>query len=98
MNDRFYVGTRKGLFTVVRTSGGWAVDKVDFLGESVTQHLDDPRDGTRYAVLTLGHFGAKLRRYDDGGTPWAESGVKDYPAGKPLRAGDKVTSGRHSTF
>src|SRR5438132_181338 len=70
MSERFYVGTRKGLFTVARRAGGWAIDKLDFLGEPVTQHLHDPRDGTRYAVLTLGHFGPKLRRSADGGATW----------------------------
>src|SRR5437764_14703447 len=90
MSDRVCVGTRKGLFTVVRKAGGWAVDKIDFLGEPVTQHLLDPRDGTRYAVLTLGHFGAKLRRSSDGGTTWEECGVPVYPAGATFGTGDKV--------
>src|SRR5437763_9278611 len=81
MSDRFHVGTRKGLFTVARTARGWAVDRLDFLGEPVTQHLHDPRDGTLYAVLTLGHFGAKLRRSADGGATWEECGVPVYPDG-----------------
>jgi hypothetical protein len=81
MSDRIYVGTKKGLFTLARRSGGWAVDTVDFLGDSVTQHLHDPRDGALYAVLTLGHFGAKLRRSDDDGKTWTECGVPVYPEG-----------------
>jgi hypothetical protein len=89
MSDRIYVGTRKGLFTVTRNGGGWAVLKVDFLGDPVTQHLHDPRDGTLYVVLTLGHFGAKLRRSGDGGTTWEECAVPIYPAGAmfPAREG-----------
>jgi hypothetical protein len=81
MSDRIYVGTRKGLFTLARNSDGWSISKIDFLGEPVTQHLHDPRDGTLYAVLTLGHFGAKLRRSADGGKTWDECGVPVYPPG-----------------
>jgi photosystem II stability/assembly factor-like uncharacterized protein len=81
MSDRFHVSTRKGLFTVTRNGHGWAVDKIDFLGEPVTQHMLDPRDGTLYAVLTLGHFGCKLRRSADGGKTWEECGVPVYPEG-----------------
>src|SRR4029078_11295040 len=89
MSDRIYVGTRKGLFTVTRNGGGWAVLKVDFLGDPVTQHLHDPRGGTLSAVPTTAHFGAKLRRSDDGGTTWEECAVPIYPAGAmfPAREG-----------
>src|SRR5262245_50026711 len=86
MSDRIHVGTRKGLFTLTRRGAGWAIDKVDFLGEPVTQHLCDPRDGTLYAVLTLGHFGCKLRRSTDDGKTWEECGVPVYPAGATIPA------------
>src|SRR2546423_11286260 len=89
MSDRIYVSTRKGLFTVVRAAGGWAIDKVDFLGEPVTQHLHDPRDNTLYAVLTLGHFGAKLRRSADGGKTWEEAAVPVYPEGATFPGRDQ---------
>src|SRR4051812_26915789 len=86
MSDRIYVGTKKGLFTLGRKAGGWAVDTIDFLGDSVTQSLHDPRDGTLYAVLTLGHFGAKLRRSGDDGKTWDECAVPVYPAGATFSA------------
>src|SRR5438034_9950344 len=89
MSNRIYVGTKKGLFTLGRKPGGWAVDKIDFLGDSVTQHLHDPRDGSLYAVLTLGHFGAKLRRSTDGGTTWEECAVPVYPEGATIPVRDK---------
>jgi hypothetical protein len=89
MSDCLYVGTRKGLFTVARKGTGWSVDKVNFLGEPVTQHLHDPRDNTLYAVLTLGHFGTKLRRSADGGKTWDECGVPVYPAGATFPVRDK---------
>ena len=80
MSDTLLLGTRKGLFTLVRTAGGWNIDHIDFLGENVSMLLDDPRDRTLYAGLSLGHWGAKLRRSTDGGE-WEELGVPAYPEG-----------------
>lgn len=78
MSDTLLLGTRKGLFTLVRRNGKWSIDHVDFLGENVSMLLDDPRDRTLYAGLALGHFGAKLRRSTDGGA-FEEVGVPVYP-------------------
>ncbi|MCW5626824.1 MAG: exo-alpha-sialidase [Burkholderiales bacterium] len=49
------------------------------LGDPVTAVLDDPRDGTLYAALNLGHFGVKLRRSDDDGKTWEELEPPTYP-------------------
>jgi hypothetical protein len=57
-----HVSTRKGLFAVSRSSGGWAVTHADFLGDNVTLTLHDPRSGQHYAALDHGHFGVKLHR------------------------------------
>ncbi|MDA0833429.1 MAG: exo-alpha-sialidase [Planctomycetota bacterium] len=81
MSDRIQVGTRKGLFTLVRHNSNWKVDKVDFLGSPVTMCLKDPRNNFSYAVLTLGHFGCKLHRSADDGKTWEECGVPKYPEG-----------------
>ena len=62
VSDRLLVATRKGLFTVVREGGGWAVDHVDFLGVPVSAVVEDPRDGWRYVALAHGHFGTKMHR------------------------------------
>jgi len=90
MSERIHVGTRKGLFTLVRQGRQWTIDRIDFLGEPVTQHLFDPRDNTLYAVLTLGHFGCKLRRSSDDGKSWEECGVPVYPEGATFGEGDKA--------
>jgi len=75
------VGTRKGLFRYVDTPEGWTrAAPPAFLAEPVTSVLQDPRDGTIYAALKLGHFGCKLHRSDDGGTTWRELPVPTYPA------------------
>lgn len=81
MSTTLHLGTRKGLFTLKRTSTGWAIDRVDFLGQSVTMLFEDHRDGALYACLTLGHFGAKLRRSDDHGLNWTELAVPVYREG-----------------
>lgn len=79
MSDRLDVATRKGLFSVRRVGSTWEVAQVDFLGQTVTMVLRDPRDGTLYAGLSLGHFGAKLQRSPDGGDSWEECAVPSYP-------------------
>jgi hypothetical protein len=73
MSDRLYLATRKGLFTAERNGeNSWKVVASAFVGDPVTMLLDDPRDGTLYAALNLGHFGVKLHRSGDGGANWEE--------------------------
>ena len=81
------VATRKGLFTVAPTPSGtpgtssqWAITAHHFAGEPVTQALADPRDGSWYAALRMGHFGVKLRRSRDQGATWQEVAAPAFPA------------------
>jgi hypothetical protein len=60
---RLLVATRKGLFVLqAGGKGGWTLGEPDFVGEPVSMVLPDPRDGSLYAALNLGHFGVKLHR------------------------------------
>ena len=77
MTDTLLVSTRKGLFTVARTSKQWEIAKADFLGDNVTLTLTDPRDGRTYAALDHGHFGVKLHRSTQSG--WEEIATPAYP-------------------
>lgn len=79
MSDRLYVATRKGLFRIDRVAAQWRIGEPVFLGDSVSMVLPDPRDGTLYAALGLGHFGVKLRRSDDRGATWAELAAPAFP-------------------
>ena len=45
VSDRLFVATRKGLFTVVRKSRRWTIDRLEFAGMPVSAVLEDPRDG-----------------------------------------------------
>jgi photosystem II stability/assembly factor-like uncharacterized protein len=83
MSNRLLVGTHKGLFTVDRTGPRWAISRTAFLGESLSMVLPDSRDGTVYAALRHGHFGAKLHRSRDGGQTWQECAVPAYPKPGP---------------
>jgi len=84
MTDRLLVGTRKGLFEIVRRRGTWEVGDVQFLGDPVTAVF--ARGKTAYAALDLGHFGAKLwRRVGDGA--WQELAAPAFPP-KPEDASD----------
>ena len=77
MSDRLYVGTRKGLFELAPKGGGWDIAAAHFLGEPVSAVLALP-DGSLYAGLDLGHFGAKLWRRDSG-EAWRELAVPVFP-------------------
>lgn len=80
MNDRLLVATRKGLFVLQADGhGGWTLDEPHFAGEPVSMALADPRDGTLYAALNLGHFGVKLHRRRAGAADWEECAVPVYP-------------------
>ena len=84
MSDRLYVGTRKGLFELMRDNRGWEIVDVQFLGDPVSAVLQDG-EGAVYAALDLGHFGAKLWRRDCAGN-WSELPVPVFPP-KPEDAG-----------
>ncbi|MCB1865200.1 MAG: hypothetical protein KDG50_07190 [Chromatiales bacterium] len=80
MSDLLYVATRKGLFRYERDTAGWRIADVAFVGEPVSAVLPDPRDGTIYCALNLGHFGVKLHRLEAAGAQWHEVAVPVYPA------------------
>jgi hypothetical protein len=77
--DRIFVSTRKGLFSFARSSDGWKLAHVSFLGDAVSLAMFDRRDGTLYAGLGLGHFGVKLRRSNDLGQTWEEVAAPSFP-------------------
>ena len=81
MAQALWAATRKGLFRL-SADDGWRVEAPGFLGEPVTNVLDDTRDGTLYATLNLGHFGVKLHRSSDRGRTWEECAAPSY-AGVP---------------
>jgi hypothetical protein len=72
MQHSVLVSTRKGLFIYAREAKGWRLAQTHFAGSPVTLSLGDPRDGSIYAALNLGHFGPKLHRSDDRGESWQE--------------------------
>ena len=80
MIDVLHVATRKGLFSFRPNGAGWTAGKPAFIGEPVSQVLTDPRDGTLYAALRLGHFGIKMHRSEDGGESWTELPAPAFPA------------------
>jgi hypothetical protein len=79
------VGTRKGLFTLERNGDDWSIVDVDFLGEHLSTAMRLP-DGTLFAALDTGHFGAHLWRKRPGAA-WEEVGVPVYPE-RPADATD----------
>src|SRR5215472_13850656 len=84
MTERLHIGTHKGLFELARRNGIWDITDVQFLGDPVSAVLAQA-DGTLYAALDLGHFGAKLWRRAVG--EWQEMAAPTFPP-KPDHAGD----------
>jgi hypothetical protein len=78
MEGQLFVATRKGLFTYERKPA-WHITGTAFLGDPVSIVLPDPRSGTLYAALNLGHFGVKLHRTVAGESGWEEIPVPSYP-------------------
>jgi len=85
MADRLHVGTRKGLFEIVKRNGAWEVGNAWFLGDPVSAVSVDSK-ARLLAALDLGHFGAKLWRRE-GEDKWNELGVPTFPA-KPEDGGE----------
>ncbi|WP_233868464.1 WD40/YVTN/BNR-like repeat-containing protein [Paraburkholderia adhaesiva] len=84
MTDRLLVATRKGLFELhADDQGRWTLGEPQFIGEPVSMVLADPRDGSLYAALNLGHFGVKLHRRRAGSADWEECAVPVYPPQPP---------------
>ncbi|KAB8176403.1 exo-alpha-sialidase [Lysobacter maris] len=89
MSDTLLVSTRKGLFVLERgVEAPWRIARTAFLGDNVTLTAADPRDGSWYAVLDLGHFGTKLHRSGDRGHSWEELAVPAYAEGQMAHTGD----------
>jgi hypothetical protein len=93
MSGQILVSTRKGLFALERGplqqgNGEWHIASRSFLGDNVALAMVDPRDGIWYAVLDLGHFGAKLQRSTDHGRTWSECAVPAYAADDTVITGD----------
>jgi hypothetical protein len=85
MTERLHIGTHKGLFELARHNGVWDIADVQFLGDPVSAVLA-VTDGSVYAALDLGHFGAKLWYRDLTGN-WRELPVPAFPP-KPEKTGD----------
>ncbi|MGB5210074.1 MAG: exo-alpha-sialidase [Gammaproteobacteria bacterium] len=89
MNNRFLVGTRKGLFRIERDpKGHWDIAGTWFAGDPVSAVLPEPGGKRLYAALDLGHFGVKMQCSDDDGETWSEISAPAFPE-KPEGLEDK---------
>lgn len=99
-DDRLLVGTRKGLFVFERDDADprrWKHAEPHFIGEPVSAALADPRDGTLYAALNLGHFGVKLHRLRVGDREWQPCTTPVYPPQPEAEASsDPATQANHA--
>ena len=90
--QRLLVGTRKGLFVLTSGKSGWKVRDYALGAAPVPYAFRDSRDGTLWASLDHGHWGAKLKRSRDNGKTWEEIEAPKYPKSariKPWMMGGK---------
>lgn len=89
MSNSLWVGTRKGLFRIVRNSNGaWDIKNTWFLGDPVSMLLPEPTHHRVLVALDLGHFGIKLKHSDNNGETWVDAPVPTFPP-KPDHLVDK---------
>ena len=88
---RIAVGSRKGLLMFEEHRGDWRLAGESHLGAPTTYAATDSRDGTLYACLQHGHWGAKLQRSRDAGRTWQEIPAPKYPEGAKLKDGRAAT-------
>jgi len=81
MSERILIGTRKGTFVARKRSGAWTPELVGHPGMGVNFVARDPNTDTLWALLGLGHWGAKLSRSTDGGKSWSDAPQIKYPEG-----------------
>lgn len=82
------VATRKGLFEFLKIDDTWQLDQISFLGEPVTSCLFDPRDGSIFVALNLGHFGVKMHRRGGRTRDWTEIATPAFPPQPAAVAGE----------
>jgi photosystem II stability/assembly factor-like uncharacterized protein len=85
---RFWVGTRKGLFSIEKQGARWQIESRGFLGVPVTMTLFDQRTESWFAGVKHGHFGPKVHRSSDAGKTWTELAAPKFPD-KPEDPDDK---------
>jgi hypothetical protein len=76
------VGTRKGSFIVEKQNGQWRPRLAGHAGNGVNYVARDPYTRRLWALLGLGHWGAKLSISDDDGATWSDNPTQiKYPEG-----------------
>ena len=79
------IGTRKGLVMYEQNGNDWHFVSEEFKGIPVSYAAADPRNGTLWTLLDMGHWGSKLQRSRDNGATWQEVEAPKYPEGAALK-------------
>lgn len=81
MSNLLILGTRKGTIIFDRKTSSWQPRPIAHAGMPVCYAARDPRDGTLWASLDHGHWGAKLSVSRDGGGTWENIAPIKFPEG-----------------
>lgn len=79
MSKMILLGTRKGTVIFDRKNSAWQPRPIVHAGVPVCYTARDSRDGTLWASLDHGHWGAKLSRSRDGGATWEDAPSVKFP-------------------
>ena len=85
------IGTTKGLVVFKKKNTEWALDKVHFLGMSISIVYHDPVNNVWWVSISHHHWGQKLQYSKDQGTTWQTVTPPKYPTNAILQNGQSAS-------
>jgi len=90
MSPTLLVGTTKGLVVFKQQNKQWTIDKIHFLGMSVSVVYVDTLNQTWWASISHHHWGQKLHYSKDEGRTWQRVASPKYPSKSILSSGKQA--------
>ena len=85
------IGTTKGLVVFKKNNTEWILEKIHFLGMSISVVYNDPVNNVWWVSISHHHWGQKLQYSQDQGTTWKTIGTPKYPSDTILQSGKPAT-------
>ena len=90
MSPTLLVGTTKGLVVFKQHNKQWTIDKVHFLGMSVSVVYVDTLNQVWWASISHHHWGQKLHYSTNQGSSWQRVNSPKYPNTSILASGKQA--------
>jgi len=85
------IGTTKGLVVFKKKKANWILEKVHFLGMSISFVYNDPINQVWWVSISHHHWGQKLQYSKDQGTTWKTIPSPKYPSDAISQSGKPAT-------